>query len=283
MTRSPRFSRLSRRPAVPAAQRVAERAARPPALGANAPAPGCAASLFGQGLADKGPLLLFSYDWQHRQLLHYNRHCHRLLSYSSQELLDLGTGLAARMLHADSLAQLQRNDVQAYTLAFTLAFAPVAAPPSPAALAEPVAALPPGRILLVEDNLVNSLLAETVLRNWGWQVTTAASGPAAIKLFEHRPFDLVLMDMQMPGMDGETAARALRAPPPPRRAATPVIASPPAPRPAKPNGCKPRALPATWPNPTAKSSCSKPCKPCWPVRARQPNPPRFTSPPPPLP
>ncbi|MDQ2772478.1 MAG: PAS domain S-box protein [Bacteroidota bacterium] len=88
------------------------------------------------------------------------------------------------------------------------------------------ATLPPpaGRLLLVEDNLVNSLLAETVLRNWGWQVTTAASGPAAIALFEHREFDLVLMDIQMPGMDGETAARALRAHPDPARAATPIIA-----------------------------------------------------------
>ena len=81
-----------------------------------------------------------------------------------------------------------------------------------------------GSLLLVEDNLVNSLLAETVLRNWGWQVTTAASGPAAIKLFEHRQFDLVLMDIQMPGMDGETAARTLQAHPDAARAATPIIA-----------------------------------------------------------
>lgn len=70
---------------------------------------------------------------------------------------------------------------------------------------------------------MNSLLAETVRRNWGWQAPAAASGPAAIKLFEHRPFDLVLMDIQVPGTDGETAARALRTPRP-LRAATPVIA-----------------------------------------------------------
>ncbi|MCC3154489.1 PAS domain S-box protein [Hymenobacter sp. BT770] len=115
---------------------------------------------------------------------------------------------------------------QGSTFAFCLAFPPV--PPAPARAPESPAgsAAPPvtGRILLVEDNLVNSLLAETVLRNWGWQVTTAASGPAAIQLFEHRPFDLVLMDIQMPGMDGETAARALRQHPNPSRAATPIIA-----------------------------------------------------------
>jgi PAS domain S-box-containing protein len=112
------------------------------------------------------------------------------------------------------------------TFAFTLAFAPVPAAETTAPQAEQPVALAPenGRVLLVEDNLVNSLLAETVLRNWGWQVTTAASGPAAIKLFEHRLFDLVLMDIQMPGMDGETAARALRQHPDPIKAATPIIA-----------------------------------------------------------
>ncbi|MGY3089116.1 PAS domain S-box-containing protein [Hymenobacter sp. UYAg731] len=115
---------------------------------------------------------------------------------------------------------------QGSTFAFTLAFQPVAAasPAAPETPAEDAPLAEAGRILLVEDNLVNSLLAETVLRNWGWQVTTAASGPAAIQLFEHRTFDLVLMDIQMPGMDGETAARALRQHPDPGRAATPVIA-----------------------------------------------------------
>ena len=111
------------------------------------------------------------------------------------------------------------------TFAFTLAFEPVLAVEAPAAPQEAVPTAPEdGSVLLVEDNLVNSLLAETVLRNWGWQVTTAASGPAAIKLFEHRLFTLVLMDIQMPGMDGETAARILREHPDPIRAATPIIA-----------------------------------------------------------
>ncbi|GAB3577217.1 PAS domain-containing protein [Hymenobacter daeguensis] len=115
---------------------------------------------------------------------------------------------------------------QGSTFAFTLAFEPVQEAEAPAPPPTDAHATAPkdGRVLLVEDNLVNSLLAETVLRNWGWQVTTAASGPAAIQLFEHRLFDIVLMDIQMPGMDGETAARALRQHPDPVRAATPIIA-----------------------------------------------------------
>jgi PAS domain S-box-containing protein len=110
---------------------------------------------------------------------------------------------------------------------FTLAFEPQklvvpAQLPAPAEpLAQPHAT---GRVLLVEDNVVNSLLAETILRNWGWEVTVAMSGSAAIQLFEQRPFDIVLMDIQMPGMDGETAAQILREHPDPDRATTPIIA-----------------------------------------------------------
>jgi PAS domain S-box-containing protein len=115
------------------------------------------------------------------------------------------------------------------TFCFTLPFAlePIEAPAAPVLPPPTAAPAPPpptGRVLLVEDNLVNSLLAETVLRNWGWQVTVAMSGAAAIQLFEHRPFDVVLMDIQMPGMDGETAAQALRRHPDPVRAATPIVA-----------------------------------------------------------
>ena len=135
--------------------------------------------------------------------------------------LSISEGLVQLM---GGVLQVSSEPGQGSTFAFTLAFLPVpaAAEPGPAHDLLPFAAPSAGRLLLVEDNLVNSLLAETVLRNWGWQVTTAASGPAAIQLFEHRAFDLVLMDIQMPGMDGETAARALRQHP--SRAATPIIA-----------------------------------------------------------
>ena len=84
--------------------------------------------------------------------------------------------------------------------------------------------VPTGRVLLVEDNPINSLLAETVLRNGGWQVVVAVNGTEAIQAFVLQKFDLVLMDIQMPGMDGETTARTLRRHPDPARAATPIIA-----------------------------------------------------------
>ena len=64
------------------------------------------------------------------------------------------------------------------------------------------------RVLLVEDNPVNRKLAQRVLEKAGYGVTAADSGPAALAALERDRFDLVLMDLQMPGMDGiETTAR----------------------------------------------------------------------------
>ena len=67
------------------------------------------------------------------------------------------------------------------------------------------------RVLLVEDNPVGSLLAATLLRREGCAVETAASGHEAVDAMKRARYDLVFMDMRMPGMDGPTAARAIRA------------------------------------------------------------------------
>jgi len=58
------------------------------------------------------------------------------------------------------------------------------------------------QVLLVEDNPVNRMLAERVLKKAGYRVTAADSGVAALSALEQDRFDMVLMDVQMPGMDG---------------------------------------------------------------------------------
>ena len=66
------------------------------------------------------------------------------------------------------------------------------------------------RVLLVEDNLVNQKVALGMLKKFEVEVTVAGHGLEALAAIEQTPFDLVLMDCQMPKMDGFTAARELR-------------------------------------------------------------------------
>jgi signal transduction histidine kinase/ActR/RegA family two-component response regulator len=67
-----------------------------------------------------------------------------------------------------------------------------------------------GRVLLVEDNPVNQLVAKGMLGKLGCEVTTAAHGGEALDQLEQREFDLVLMDCNMPVMDGYEASRQIR-------------------------------------------------------------------------
>jgi CheY-like chemotaxis protein len=67
------------------------------------------------------------------------------------------------------------------------------------------------RVLLVEDNLVNQEVARAMLENLGFEVDAAADGRAAIEAAFKRQYDVVLMDCQMPEMDGFQATAAIRA------------------------------------------------------------------------
>ncbi|MGV7032496.1 ATP-binding protein [Methylobacterium symbioticum] len=98
------------------------------------------------------------------------------------------------------------------TFWFTLRL-PVAPAARPAGQAAPSAEpdYPPRRILLVEDMPLNRDLAIAVLCAAGHTVDAVESGPAAIAAVRAASYDLVLMDVQMPGMDGMTATQQIRA------------------------------------------------------------------------
>lgn len=66
---------------------------------------------------------------------------------------------------------------------------------------------------MIEDNPANARLAEFVLSKAGHEVLKAADAPAGIALARQRKPDLVLMDIQLPGMDGLEATRLLKADP----------------------------------------------------------------------
>jgi two-component system sensor histidine kinase/response regulator len=80
------------------------------------------------------------------------------------------------------------------------------------------------QILLAEDNAVNQTLAVRLLEKRGYAVTVAGDGRAAVAALEKQSFDLVLMDVQMPEMDGFQATAAIRAKEQPGGRRQPIIA-----------------------------------------------------------
>lgn len=78
------------------------------------------------------------------------------------------------------------------------------------------------RILLIEDNEQNRYLATFLLERHGYRVEVAADGLAGVEAATASPPDLILLDIQLPGMDGHAVARTLRGVP--TLATVPIIA-----------------------------------------------------------
>ncbi|MCA9016603.1 MAG: response regulator, partial [Planctomycetaceae bacterium] len=66
------------------------------------------------------------------------------------------------------------------------------------------------RVLVVEDNLINQMVASKLLEKLGCKVDIVSGGIEALEAIEHSGYDLIFMDMRMPGMDGLTATREIR-------------------------------------------------------------------------
>jgi two-component system sensor histidine kinase/response regulator len=95
---------------------------------------------------------------------------------------------------------LARKKTQTGTLTMT---SPV--PPPPSLTRKPV------RILLAEDNIINQKVAIGLLQNIGYAADVANNGVEVLAALEHRPYDLILMDCQMPELDGYETTQRIRA------------------------------------------------------------------------
>ena len=83
------------------------------------------------------------------------------------------------------------------------------------------------RVLLAEDNEMNQIIAEAILSEVGLEVDIANDGEIAVEKMKDAPagyYDIILMDIQMPKMDGYTAARHIRALDEPEKAGIPIVA-----------------------------------------------------------
>lgn len=66
------------------------------------------------------------------------------------------------------------------------------------------------KVLIVEDNPINQLLVIKVLENQGYEITVAGNGRIALQAYEKQSFDIILMDLQMPELDGYETTRIIR-------------------------------------------------------------------------
>ena len=125
----------------------------------------------------------------------------------------LGLAITKRLLEVHgSEIQVKSKEGEGSVFSFSLTYAKAAGqPPVKQKSNFEEKALQGIHILIVEDDSINVLLAESFLNKWGALTDTAENGRVAVERVREKYYDLVLMDLQMPEMDGYQASEAIRA------------------------------------------------------------------------
>ena len=79
-------------------------------------------------------------------------------------------------------------------------------------------------MLIAEDNMVNVMLMKKLLSKWSINPTIAENGERAVEFMQYGNFDIILMDLQMPVMNGFDAAKEIRKMADPKKSGIPIIA-----------------------------------------------------------
>jgi signal transduction histidine kinase len=131
----------------------------------------------------------------------------------------------AELMGGSITAQSEPGRGSAFRVSLPIPWRGEAAQPAPAVATEAAGWGRPLRVLAAEDNAVNQLVLKTLLAQVGVEPEIVSDGQAAVDAWAREPWDLILMDVQMPVMDGPTAARAIRAAEAKSgRARTPIVA-----------------------------------------------------------